>query len=86
MKRISKVVRKKLQNICKKVLTTTGCVTDFLRENWGLNDLMKEINLEKFEKKIGHKIQIFVHSKNEIEKMKKDNKELLNNFINGIVI
>tara|TARA_Y100000031_G_C8184439_1_gene368207 strand:- start:121 stop:645 length:525 start_codon:yes stop_codon:yes gene_type:complete len=44
----------------------------------------KEINLEKFEKKLDHKIQIFVRSKEDIKKMK--NKELLNQWINGIVI
>ncbi len=46
----------------------------------------KELNLEKFEKKLGHSMQIFAHSKGEIEKMKKKNKELFNNWINGICI
>ncbi len=46
----------------------------------------QEINLEKFEKKLGHKIQLFVHSKNDLEKLKNKNKELFNNWINGIVI
>jgi predicted nucleotidyltransferase len=46
----------------------------------------KEINLEKFEKNLRHNIQIFTHSKKEIETMKKTNKELLNNIINGTVI
>lgn len=44
----------------------------------------KEINLEKFEEGLGHKIQLFVHSKAEIEKIKEKNPELLNNWINGI--
>jgi len=39
----------------------------------------KEINLEKFEKKLKHKIQLFLHSKKD-----KINKKLLNTFINGI--
>jgi len=51
-----------------------------------ISPLKKDINLEKFEKKVGHKIQVFVHSKQEIEKMRDKSKELLNNFINGIVI
>ena len=46
----------------------------------------QEPNLEKFEKKIGHKIQLFVHSKNELERLKDKNKELFNNWINGIII
>ena len=46
----------------------------------------KEISLDKFEKKIGYKIQLFVHSDKEINKLKKSNIELLNNWVNGIVI
>lgn len=44
----------------------------------------KEVRLEKFEEELNHKIQIFVKSKKDIKKMK--NKELLNQWINGIVI
>ncbi len=39
-----------LGNICKKVHTTTGKVTDRLREDWGLIDIMKEINFDKYER------------------------------------
>jgi len=46
----------------------------------------KEIKLNKFEEKLKHKIQIFVHSKRDIEKMKEKNKELLNNWINGVTL
>jgi predicted nucleotidyltransferase len=46
----------------------------------------EEPNLEKFEKKLGHKIQLFIHSKKELSKLKDKNKELVNNWINGIVI
>ena len=46
----------------------------------------QEPNVEKFEKKLNHKIQLFIHSKTELEKIKKKNKELFNNWINGIVI
>ncbi|MAG77828.1 hypothetical protein CL616_00520 [archaeon] len=41
----------------------------------------KEANLEKFENKLNHKIQLFLHSKKDIKIM---NKKLLNTFINGI--
>lgn len=51
-----------------------------------ISPLKKEQRLEKYEKKIGHKIQLFVHSNKDIEKMKGKNKELLNSYINGIVI
>lgn len=46
----------------------------------------KESNLENFEKKLKHNIQLFLYSKKDIEEMKKKNKELLNNLINGTVI
>jgi len=46
----------------------------------------KDINLTKFEKKIGHKIQMFIRSKKETETMRTKNKELLNSIINGIVV
>ncbi len=48
--------------------------------------LKKELDFTKFEKKLGHKIQLFQHSRNYLEKMKLKNKELLNNFINGYII
>lgn len=44
----------------------------------------KKLNLGNFEKKLGHEIQIFVYSGKELSSMK--NKELLNSFINGIVL
>jgi len=51
-----------------------------------INPSKKEINLTDFEKRLGHKIQLFVHSQKEIDVLKKKNPELLNNFINGIVL
>ena len=49
-----------------------------------ITPLKKKIDISKFEEKIGHEIQIFTYSKESLKKMK--NKELLNNFINGIVL
>ncbi len=46
----------------------------------------QEPNLKSFENKIGHKIQLFIHSKKELNKLKEKNKELFNNWINGIVL
>ena len=51
-----------------------------------INPSKKQINLQNFEKKTQHKIQLFVHSKKEIDNMKKTNKDLLNNWINGITL
>ena len=51
-----------------------------------LSSLKKEPKLTDFEKKLGYKIQIFIRSRKNIEKMKEKNKELLNNLINGITL
>ena len=48
--------------------------------------LRKELDLSKYEKKLGHKIQLFIHSDKEIVSMQKTNKELINSWVNGIVI
>lgn len=45
-----------------------------------------EVDLTDFEKKIGHKIQLHVYSRKDIEMMKNKNKGLLNNVINGIIL
>lgn len=49
-----------------------------------VSPIEKEINLDKFEKKLSHNIQLFLASKTKIKNMK--NKDLLNNWINGIVL
>lgn len=42
--------------------------------------------LKKYESRLGHKIQLFVHSKEELKKLKTKNKELFQSWINGIVL
>lgn len=51
-----------------------------------ITSLKKNLDLSRFEKKLRHNIQPFLLSKNEIDSLKKKNKELLNNMINGIVL
>jgi len=51
-----------------------------------ISPVKKNITLEKYEKKLGHELQLFVHSRKEIDKMKDKGKELLNNFVNGITL
>ena len=46
----------------------------------------KELNLNKFEKKLNTKIQLFLFAEKDIERLKSKNKELLNNMINGITL
>lgn len=47
---IAKKAREILEEIVKFVVPTTGIVTDRLREDWGLVDVMKELNWDKYHK------------------------------------
>ncbi len=46
---IAKKAKEILFQITKSVLSTSGSVTDRLREDWGLVNIMKELNLPKYE-------------------------------------
>lgn len=45
---IAKKARQMLLEVFKYVVPTTGSITDRLREDWGLINLMKELNLPKY--------------------------------------
>lgn len=56
-----------LFTITRRVVTTTGQVTDKLREDWGLINVMKELNLPKYralgltemeERKYGQQVEV----------------------------
>lgn len=46
---IAKKAMAMLNEICRRVVATTGSVTDKLREDWQLVDMMKELNWHKYE-------------------------------------
>ena len=46
---IAKKALAMLNEICRRVVATTGSITDQLREDWQLVDVMKELNLPKYE-------------------------------------
>lgn len=46
----------------------------------------KKLDLGKYEKILGAEIQLFIHTKNEFERLKKTSPELLNNVLNGIIL
>lgn len=48
-----------------------------------ISPLKKDVELNKFEKKLNSEVQLFVYSK---KTLKKINKELMNKFVNGIVV
>ena len=39
-----------LQQVCKNVYTTSGSVTDFVRHQWGYDELLHDLNFERFKK------------------------------------
>ena len=45
---IAKKAKEILWQVCRQVYTTTGSITDRLREDWGLTDVMKELNFDKY--------------------------------------
>ena len=47
---ISKKASQILGLVARNVYTTSGGVTDFLREKWGWNDVLKKVNWERYEK------------------------------------
>jgi len=51
-----------------------------------ITSVKKEIALGRFKRFLKRDIQLFLKSRKEIELMKKNNKELLNNFLNGAVV
>ncbi|MDD5417985.1 MAG: nucleotidyltransferase domain-containing protein [Candidatus Nanoarchaeia archaeon] len=51
-----------------------------------ISNSKKELNPEKYEHKLKTKIHLFIHSVKELEAMKTNNKHLLNNVINGLIL
>ena len=47
---ISRKAKEMLEEVVQYVVSTTGSVTDRLREDWQLVDVMRELNWDKFEK------------------------------------
>ncbi len=47
---IAKKAKEMLQEICRTVVSTSGSITQRLREDWDLVNVMQELNLEKYRK------------------------------------
>ncbi len=45
---IAKKAKAMLHEICRTVISTSGSITDKLREDWGLINVMKELNIGKY--------------------------------------
>ena len=56
-----------LQQVCKNVYTTSGSVTDFVRHQWGYDELLHDLNFDRF-KKAGLTAMVKqLHSSKEVE-------------------
>lgn len=47
---IAKKAKEMLEEVCRNVNTTTGSITDKLREDWDLINVMQELNFDKYKK------------------------------------
>ena len=56
-----------LQQVCKNVYTTSGSVTDFVRHQWGYDEILHELNFERFKKANLTTMVKQLHSGKEVE-------------------
>jgi CRISPR-associated endonuclease Csn1 len=49
---IAKKAKAMLHEVCRNIVSTTGSVTQRLREDWDLVNVMQELNLEKYRKQL----------------------------------
>jgi CRISPR-associated endonuclease Csn1 len=66
---IAKYAKTMLSDLVKVVVSTTGAITDRLREDWQLIDLMKELNWEKY-KNLGLTEEFTNKEKHQIRRIK----------------
>lgn len=46
---ISREATRLLKSVCRNVFSSSGMVTDYLRNQWGYNDVLKQLNWDKYE-------------------------------------
>ena len=56
-----------LQQVCKNVYTTSGSVTDFVRHQWGYDEILHDLNFERFKKAELTTMVTQLHSGKEVE-------------------
>lgn len=67
---IAKKAKEILFQITKSIVSTSGSITDRLRQDWGLVNIMKELNLEKYE--IAGLVEIQEDKNGQLKKVIKD--------------
>lgn len=56
-----------LQQVCKNVYSTSGSVTDFVRHQWGYDEILHDLNFERFKKAELTTMVTRLHSGKEVE-------------------
>jgi CRISPR-associated endonuclease Csn1 len=46
---ITKAIVVKLKEVCHRVYVSSGAITEYLRDTWGLNDVLQKLNWSKYE-------------------------------------
>ena len=58
---IAREAKALLTEVCRNVYATSGSVTDYLRHNWGYDEILKNLNWDKYEK--AGKVETFFDEK-----------------------
>lgn len=56
-----------LQQVCKNVYTTSGSVTDFVRHQWGYDEILHDLNFERYKRADLTAMVTQIHSGKEVE-------------------
>jgi CRISPR-associated endonuclease Csn1 len=65
---IAREITTRLKAVCRKVVSTTGSVTDYLRFEWGLDTILHDLNLEKY-RTMGKTFQDTDHTGSAVERI-----------------
>lgn len=73
---ISRETMKLLKNIVYNVYSTSGSVTDYLRNHWGINQILKKLNFEKYKAADQIKNKTITKADGSIHEVEEINKEI----------
>lgn len=77
---INKKLVEHLELVCHNVYTTTGQITDYLKHQWGLTEILMRLNIEKYREKDHTKIKTEVIVNKHTGKIINDSKEYIESY------
>lgn len=66
---INREITSRLKTVCRNVVSTSGSITDYLRNEWGLDTVLQELNVEKY-RAMGQTYYDTDHTDKPVEKIK----------------